>query len=544
MSSSPRRRCAIYTRKSTEEGLDQAFNTLDAQREACEAYILSQAGEGWECLPDRYDDGGWSGGNMDRPALKSLLADIARGRIDIVVVYKVDRLTRSLADFAKIVEILDEKGASFVSVTQAFNTTTSMGRLTLNVLLSFAQFEREVTGERIRDKIAASKRKGMWMGGAVPHGYYVHERKLLIDAREAEEIRYIFKRYLETKSILRLADDLAAKGMRTRERTLGSGRTIGNVNFGKGALGSLLKNQVYIGKTKHKDAIYDGEHEAIIDLDTFNAVQALMASNNRDKLLSRAAKSPSLLSGFITDPDGRAMSPTRGQNGGRQYCYYVTRFKPGDDRSTRSRLPAGEVDRIVIEALATYLRNAPQADDSTCKVEWSKQAEKQTAVADSIHKLPRYEQRALLIDHGAAVQVNDASIDVTFVPNAGYDTKVAPTTISTPARLVRRGNELRIALPPDGRAAEERRADPGLVRLVAQGFAAREHVMTGKPIEPVCSYGRKHLHRLVRISWLAPDIISAILEGRQPVQLTANHLKRCAEIPMDWQQQRKFLGFG
>lgn len=217
-----RKRCAIYTRKSTDEGLDQDFNSLDAQRESCAAYILSQAGEGWERIDEHYDDGGWSGGTMERPGLQQLMDDVKAGKIDIIIVYKVDRLTRSLADFAKIVEILDEKGASFVSVTQAFNTTTSMGRLTLNVLLSFAQFEREVTGERIRDKIAASKRKGMWMGGAVPHGYYVHERKLLIDAREAEDIRYIFKRYLETKSILRLADDLAAKGMRTRERTLGS----------------------------------------------------------------------------------------------------------------------------------------------------------------------------------------------------------------------------------------------------------------------------------------------------------------------------------
>lgn len=541
-----RKRCAIYTRKSTDEGLDQDFNSLDAQRESCGAYILSQAGEGWERLDEHYDDGGWSGGTMDRPGLQQLLADVKAGRVDIIVVYKVDRLTRSLADFAKIVEILDEKGASFVSVTQAFNTTNSMGRLTLNVLLSFAQFEREVTGERIRDKIAASKRKGMWMGGAVPHGYYVHERKLLIDAREAEDIRYIFNRYLELKSILRLADDLAAKGMRTRERTLSCGRTIGNVNFGKGALGSLLKNQVYIGKTKHKDAIYDGEHEAIIDPETFNAVQALMASNNRDKLLSRAAKSPSLLSGLITDPDGRPMSPTRGQRGERQYCYYATRFKPGEDRSTRCRLPAGEIDRIVIEALATYLKSAPQADDSTCKVEWHNQVKAQYALADEIKALPRYEQRALLIDHGAAVHVYEKSIEVSFNAEAAASnsTNPAPVTISTPAKLVRKGNELRIALPPDGRAADERRAEPGLVRLIAQGFAAREHILTGKPIEPVCNYSRKHLHRLVRISWLAPDIINAILEGRQPVQLTAHHLTRCAGIPMDWEQQCTFLGFG
>lgn len=240
------------------------------------------------------------------------------------------------------------------------------------------------------------------------------------------------------------------------------------------------------------------------------------------------------------------MSPTRGQRGERQYCYYATRFKPGEDRSTRCRLPAGEIDRIVIEALATYLKSAPQADDSTCKVEWHNQVKAQYALADEIKALPRYEQRALLIDHGAAVHVYEKSIEVSFNAEAAASnsTNPAPVTISTPAKLVRKGNELRIALPPDGRAADERRAEPGLVRLIAQGFAAREHILTGKPIEPVCNYSRKHLHRLVRISWLAPDIINAILEGRQPVQLTAHHLTRCAGIPMDWEQQCTFLGFG
>lgn len=532
-----RKRCAIYTRKSTDEGLEQEFNSLDAQRESCAAYIFSQAGEGWEKVDELYDDGGWSGGSMERPGLQQLMDDVKAGKIDIIVVYKVDRLTRSLADFAKIVEILDEKGASFVSVTQAFNTTTSMGRLTLNVLLSFAQFEREVTGERIRDKIAASKRKGMWMGGGVPHGYYVHERKLLIEPKEAEDIRYIFNRYLELKSILKLADDLAVKGKRTRERTLATGRTIGNVNFGRGALGILLKNPVYIGKTKHKGAVYDGEHEAIIDTVMFEAVQALMASNNRDKMIAKTAKSPSLLAGLITDPDGRAMSPTRGGKEGRQYCYYVTRFKPGEDRSTRCRLPAGEIDRIVLDALASHLRSAAQANDSTCKVEWHAQITSQAEIVETIHQLPRFEQKALLIDHHAQVQVSESSIDVTFQLNG------TSNRISTPAKLVRRGNELRIALPPDGRSQDERPTDPSLVRLIAQGFAAREYVLTGKAIEPVCSYNRKHLHRLVRISWLAPDIITSILEGQQPVQLTAHHLMRCAEIPMDWREQRNFLGF-
>ena len=532
-----RKRCAIYTRKSTDEGLEQDFNSLDAQREACSAYVLSQAGEGWEQIDEHYDDGGWSGGTMERPAIKQLMDDVQAGRIDIIVVYKVDRLTRSLADFAKIVEILDEKGASFVSVTQAFNTTTSMGRLTLNVLLSFAQFEREVTGERIRDKIAASKRKGMWMGGTVPHGYYVHERKLLVNAKEAEEVRYIFSRYLELGSTLKLMDDLAAKGIRTRERTLRCGRKIGDVHFGRGPLSHLLKNQVYIGKTKHKDAVYDGVHEAIIDLVTFEKVQALIASNNNDKRTSKNAKLPSLLAGLIVDPDGRPMSPSRGQKGNKQYCYYVTRFKPGEDKSTICRLPAGEVDRLVLDALRRMLKTLLMPDDQSCKIQWQQDFNQTVELSDTLHSLPRHEQKALLIQYDARVDVKDTIIDVTFTANDSIN------TISTPAKLVRRGNELRLVLPPDDTTSGNGNVDSTLVKLVAQGFAAREYLVAGKYAKQVGAYNRKHLLRLARVSWLAPDIISAILEGKHPIQLTARHLLRCADVPMDWQQQRSFLGF-
>lgn len=531
------KRCAIYTRKSTDEGLEQDFNSLDAQREACSAYILSQAGEGWEQIDEHYDDGGWSGGTMERPAIKQLMDDVQAGRVDIIVVYKVDRLTRSLADFAKIVEILDEKGASFVSVTQAFNTTTSMGRLTLNVLLSFAQFEREVTGERIRDKIAASKRKGMWMGGTVPHGYYVHERKLLVNEAEAEQVRYIFDRYIELGSILKLVDDLAAKGFRTRERKHSCGRKIGNVHFGPGPLGHLLKNQVYIGKTKHKDAVYDGEHEPIIDPETFEKVQALIASNNNDKRTSKNAKLPSLLAGLIVDPDGRPMSPSRGQKGDKQYCYYVTRFKAGEDKSTICKLPAGEVDKVVLHALCQMLKTASSSDVEDCKVQWQQDFHRSAKLADSVLDLPRHEQKALLIEYGATVEIRDNSINVTFTIND------VPSTISTPASLVRRGNELRLALRPDHIASGGSDVDPSLLRLVAQGFAAREHLVAGKYSNHVGTYDRKHLLRLARVAWLAPNIISAILDGKQPVQLTARHLLRCSEIPMEWQQQRSFLGF-
>lgn len=530
-----RKRCAIYTRKSTEEGLEMDFNSLDAQREACAAYILSQAGEGWEPLNELYDDGGWSGGSMDRPALRQLLDDIQAGKVDIVVVYKVDRLTRSLADFAKIVEILDARGASFVSVTQAFNTTNSMGRLTLNVLLSFAQFEREVTGERIRDKIAASKRKGMWMGGTVPHGYRVEDRKLLIEPTEAEEVRYIFNRYLELRSVPKLVEDLAGRGMRTRTRHRKSGGMTGNVCFGKGPLGFLLKNPVFIGKIRHKDSIYDGEHDAIIDPDVFERVQTILASNNRDKLIARHAKSPTLLSGLVTDPDGRPMSPVRGQKGSKQYCYYVTRFKADEDRSSVCRIPASALDKIALDSFVSFLRKPAQAYESTSKVEWQSNRETDSALADSLHAISTSELRALLIDNAVKVHVAEDRIDVMI--------GAEPITITTPAQCVRRGNELRIALPPDGASVNTKDTDPALVQLVVQGFGAREHLLHNTKIPTISHYDKRHLCRLARISWLAPDIITAILEGRQPVQLTARHLLRCADVPLDWRQQRQFLGF-
>src|SRR6476660_3001945 len=272
-------RCAIYTRKSSEEGLEQAFNSLDAQREACAAFIVSQKHEGWTVLPTLYDDGGFSGGTMDRPALQRLLGDIGTDKIDSVVVYKIDRLTRSLFDFAKIVEVFDAKGVSFVSVTQQFNTTTSMGRLTLNVLLSFAQFEREVTSERIRDKIAASKQKGMWMGGAVPLGYNAVNRKLRINAEEAKTVRLLFELYLKLGSVRQLQDECQRLGLKTKRRTMLDGRHSGGTAFSRGHLYLILSNQIYIGRIPHKGRSYDGEHEAIIDAETWDKVQARLAMN-------------------------------------------------------------------------------------------------------------------------------------------------------------------------------------------------------------------------------------------------------------------------
>ena len=346
-------RCAIYTRKSSEEGLEQDFNSLHAQREACQAYIKSQKHEGWRPLSAHYDDGGYSGGTMDRPALRRLLADIQAKRIDVVVVYKVDRLTRSLADFAKIVEVFDASGVSFVSVTQAFNTTTSMGRLTLNVLLSFAQFEREVTGERIRDKIAASKKKGLWMGGFVPFGYRAKDRTLIIDKDEAETVRLIYSRYLELGTVSALEAELAERNLRTRAFTSASNKTWGDRPFSRGHLYKILSNPIYAGKIVHNDKQHDGQHEAIIDRKTFAAVQAQLAANNRQHRTRVRAKEPNLLAGLLFDSNGKPLTSSHTVKNGKRYRYYVgTRIEQGKPKPWR--LPAHEIESAVVGELQRF----------------------------------------------------------------------------------------------------------------------------------------------------------------------------------------------
>src|SRR6202051_1369323 len=347
-------RCAIYTRKSSEEGLEQEFNSLQAQREACEAFIKSQRHEGWVCLPGGYEDGGLSGATMERPALQQLLAEIQAGRVDIVVVYKVDRLTRSLADFAKIVEILDAKGASFVSVTQQFNTTTSMGRLTLNVLLSFAQFEREVTGERIRDKIAASKKKGMWMGGNVPFGYDASERSLVINSAEAETVRCIFALYRELGCVRRVKEEADRLGLRTKHSTTASGTERGGRPFSRGHIYNLLSNPIYIGEIAHKGQLYSGQHPALIDADTWAAVRDQLAANARDHRRKAHAIEPSLLAGVLVDARGERLTASHAVKKGRRYRYYVS-TEAGTDRSQGWRLAAQEVEDAVIKVLADAL---------------------------------------------------------------------------------------------------------------------------------------------------------------------------------------------
>lgn len=344
-------RCAVYTRKSSEEGLEQEFNSLHAQREACEAYIASQRSEGWVLVRDQYDDGGISGGTLERPALKQLLADIEDGLVDVVVVYKIDRLSRSLMDFSKLVEVFDRNGVTFVSVTQSFNTTTSMGRLTLNILLSFAQFEREVTAERIRDKIRASRQKGMWMGGIVPLGYRVENRKLVIEETEAATVRMIFECFVSIGSATVLARTLAAENVRTRRGKL----------IDKGFLYKLLNNRVYIGEAVHKGTAYPGEHGAIIDRALWDKVHAILADSPRKRASNTRAQTPALLKGLIFGPDGAAFSPTHTRKGDKLYRYYVSQsvLKRGADACPIARVPAAEVETAVIDQLRGLLR-APE----------------------------------------------------------------------------------------------------------------------------------------------------------------------------------------
>lgn len=341
-------RCAVYTRKSSEEGLEQEFNSLHAQRESCEAYIASQRSEGWVLVRDQYDDGGKSGGTLERPSLQRLLADVEEGLVDVVVVYKIDRLSRSLMDFSKLVEVFDRNGVTFVSVTQSFNTTTSMGRLTLNILLSFAQFEREVTAERIRDKVRASRMKGMWMGGVPPLGYEVKDRKLIVKEADAAHVRWIFDRFIEIGSGTELARQLAARGVRTRH---------GN-RIDKKYLYRLLNNRAYIGEAVHKGDSYPGEHDAIIGREMWDKVHSILTESPRKRAARTRTDTPALLKGLLYGPDGAAFSPTHTRKGGKLYRYYVSQtvLKHGAGSCPVGRVPAGEIEAAVIDQLRAVFR--------------------------------------------------------------------------------------------------------------------------------------------------------------------------------------------
>lgn len=526
-----RRRCAIYTRKSTEEGLEQAFNSLDAQRDACAAYIASQIHEGWELVNEHYDDGGWSGGNMQRPGLQQLLADVSAGNVDVIVVYKVDRLTRSLADFARIVDTLDNAEASFVSVTQAFNTTSSMGRLTLNVLLSFAQFEREVTSERIRDKVAASKRKGIFMGGPVPIGYRLESRRLIIDQAEAATVRMIFERYLALRSIGQLADELAEAGIRTKLRHYKDGSTRGAVPFYHGPLSALLKNPVYIGKIAHNGELYDGEHEGIVEESLWHEVQATLVSNRHRRRLGKGARHPSLLTAMLSDPESRPMSPVFTTKANRRHQYYVSRIAPGEDRESIWRVPAGEIDRAVLGCVAQWLRSRDRMSSDQDASAMEMELEANLALADALATMSVAEQRAVLLDWQVSAQLTGEQLVV--------EMRRERASVELPARLAHRGSELKLVVPADQGSGG--RVDPVLIKLVLLALVAQQSVLTGEPDPLVSHYGERHRWQLLRIGWLAPDLLAAILDGRHPPTLTGRKLLRVTQVPLDWAGQRRLF---
>lgn len=530
-----RLRCAIYTRKSSEEGLDQEFNSLDAQRDACAAYIASQAGEGWRLVPDRFDDGGFSGGNMDRPALARLLDAIDRGSIDIIVVYKVDRLTRSLMDFARIVERFDARGASFVSVTQSFNTTTSMGRLTLNVLLSFAQFEREVTGERIRDKIAASKAKGMWMGGRPPLGYNPVGRTLQINPTEAETVRGIFARYLELESVHSLVADLAARDVKAKTWVTRDGRLLESAPFNRGALYHLLRNRLYLGEIVHRGASYPGQHGAIIDAETFRAVQASLdqkANAKRDRPI-RNGGSP--LIGILFDSAGNRMSPTSGRGNAEQlHRYYVSKALLTGRREEAglvARVPAGAIEGLVMDRMKRLL---------PVDMVWSWAEARRRIVRIVLSEA----QVEMDLHDLSAADLDDAKRRL--ADGDGIFATDDVVRLVVPARL-KMARKRAVLLDATGRlAVDSRSSDETLVRALARAHAWRTSLVTAT-VSSVAMIAKEEgctvspVHHLLPLAYLSPEVMRAILAGRHRPDLNLEQIVRSG-LPASWAAQRRLFG--
>ena len=572
----PRRtlvRCAIYTRKSSEEGLDQAFNSLDAQREACEAFILSQKQEGWTALPTMYDDGGISGGTMERPALTRLLADIAAGRIDTVVVYKVDRLTRSLGDFAKIVEVFDKAGVSFVSVTQQFNTTTSMGRLTLNMLLSFAQFEREVTGERIRDKIAASKQKGMWMGGTVPLGYNVLDRKLVVNEGEAETVRHIFGTYADLGSVHALKQHLDRAGIVSKRRLDRFGRHKGGLPIGRGALYLMLQNQLYRGEVVHKDKCFAGEHPAIVDAELWDRVQAQRQENRVHRKRGGTAATPSLLVGLLYDEAGERLTPTHANKKGTRYSYYVSRSLIVSGRGSRStadkrpgwRLPASDVELLVEDRLLGFLNDegavfaaagTGSIDDRRRIVQDARNLAGRWSRLDGDDKrnmLQRLIQR-ITIRHGVVeIGLRPASITALLGSPGSDQQSIEPDRdndqpnliLTVPARLKRSGGETKLLIESIG-GETRREPDRSMLRLLAQAQRFNAMILRGDgnsigELAGEAGVSSSYFTRVLKLSFLAPDVVRAILHHQHPPELTAKRLSLKVTLPKAWSRQKAIL---
>ena len=537
-------------------GWTRNFNSLHAQRQACEAFVKSQVGEGWRLIRTAYDDGGFSGATIDRPGLKGLLSHIKEKRIDVVVVYKVDRLTRSLADFAKIVEIFDAHGVSFVAVTQQFNTTTSMGRLTLNVLLSFAQFEREVTGERIRDKIAASKQKGMWMGGTPTLGYDLRDRRLVVNKAGAETVRLIFKLYLELKTLRRVREELDRRSIVSKQWVSRQNVRHGGFSFGRGALYHLLANAIYVGAIRHRSVAYPGQHEAIIKRATWQRVQEMLSQKAAHPRGRTTRKSTGLLMGRLFDESGEPLYSCWAKKGQRRYRYLVSKRLVGgsskpDDRGWR--LPAERMERAVVAGIRRIVsdRGALASTLKACgfaAAELKQAIEAFDAQVRSLEQVETTENTDTLIER---VELRRDGMQITLnlrgllpadrFPAGGADLRM---TRLVPLQMRRRGVETRLVLP--GEALATPRTDPALLRALARGHQwfgelAAETATSTSEIATREGLSDSYVRHMVPLALLAPAIVESICAGRQGVCLSAERLKVLAGVPIEWDAQRRLL---
>jgi site-specific DNA recombinase len=551
-------RCAIYTRKSSEEGLEQSFNSLEAQREACLAFILSQKHEGWVALNNRYDDAGLSGGTMERPALKQLLDDILAGKVETVVVYKVDRLTRSLNDFSKIIEVFDSHSVSFVSITQQFNTTTSMGRLTLNVLLSFAQFEREVTGERIRDKIAASKKKGMWMGGVVPQGYDCVDRRLVVNMSEALTVRKIFREYLRLGCVQKLKDYLDREQIRSKARISVSGRKYGGATYSRGALYHLLNNRIYIGEIVHRDQTHPGRHKSIVPRELWNSVAARLQENNQAHRLAESHSRPSLLTGRLFDSNGARFTPTHSLKKAKRYRYYTSQtvIRQSGAKPQIARFPAQELEDIVTSRIHRLLQAPAQ-----CTV-GMKNTPTKGVVRDRANDLamqwPALEMsrkcefvrgilRRVTVDQTTVwIEIDKLKLLATLLGKKSeairhcYGHEPDALKLATKFQVLRAGGQTRV-VPPRGDSSKGRRI-PSLVKAIARARNWYERIVSGEietigSLEEAAGLTRTYIMRIMQCAYLSPQVIERILSGNHHSSLSLRHFLN--DVPLDWQEQER-----
>ncbi|WOR15297.1 recombinase family protein [Hyphomonas sp. FCG-A18] len=511
-------RCAIYTRKSSDEGLDQAFNSLDAQREACEAYVRSQQHEGWRALRGEYSDGGISGGTLERPALRRLLEDIDAGRVDMVVVYKIDRLTRSLSDFAKLVDRLDAAGASFVSVTQQFNTSTSMGRLTLNVLLSFAQFEREVTAERIRDKIAASKKKGMWMGGPLPLGYDKGDEGLVVNQAEADIIVSLFENYLRLGCVRELKAFADRQNYRTKQHTFKSGRIHGGVSFSRGRLYHLLSNPIYLGKVRHKQEAYDGLHKAILSEELWSEVQAKLNSNRVARASGENAAHASRLAGKVYDEEGVQLTPSHTSKKGKRYRYYVSKHFVTESGERRHgwRLPAAELEAAVLNAISS---------DRRAQLHFEEIGQPKFTSRDLFSQIEK-------------VEIGPASLRISIRLQSGA--ALESLLVEAPFTRRRRGVEQKLVLSSD----TKRNPDLFFIRRILKAMDRVEKLKSGQSLRDIADEQNttsEYLSKNLDLAFLSPRVLKAITSGQQDPTIAVSHF-HSKRLPMDWlDQERLFL---